>query len=250
MQDVFTRAWVNAPGWQARDNGRASYAAWLSRVATNLVIDQSRKVRPVALDGVEEPCRSRAPAGSRHHRAGKGRPHPVRDRRLAGPSAPGAQPDLRCRIVECGRGGRHGDVRRGLRTTSGARTPRAAPFSSRRVFRMNLSIFEDNLDRYGGDFASWPLDLRDAAADFARGSTEAAAALRTMAEVERFLTSSRPSASGPDRLAETASRQPSRPVPRRGMRSAPPGPRRPWSCWCSACSSATSGRPRTMASTC
>ena len=55
VQDVFTRAWVNAPSWQARDNGRASYAAWLSRVATNLVIDQSRKVRPVALDGVEEP---------------------------------------------------------------------------------------------------------------------------------------------------------------------------------------------------
>ena len=55
VQDVFTRAWVNAPDWQARDNGRASYAAWLSRVATNLVIDQSRKVRPVALDGIAEP---------------------------------------------------------------------------------------------------------------------------------------------------------------------------------------------------
>ena len=86
---------------------------------------------------------------------------------------------------------------------------------------MNVSIFEDNLDRYGGDFASWPLDLRDAAADFARGSIEAAAALRATTEVERFLASSRPSTSGPDRLAETASRYiQARPAPRNAQRAA------------------------------
>ena len=55
VQDVFTRAWVNAPDWQARDRNRASYAAWLSRVAVNLAIDQMRKARPVALEGIEEP---------------------------------------------------------------------------------------------------------------------------------------------------------------------------------------------------
>jgi RNA polymerase sigma-70 factor (ECF subfamily) len=55
VQDVFTRAWVNAPSWQARDQNRASYAAWLSRVAVNLSIDQLRKARPVTLDGIEEP---------------------------------------------------------------------------------------------------------------------------------------------------------------------------------------------------
>ncbi len=55
VQDVFTRAWVNAPSWQARDQSRASYAAWLSRVAVNLAIDQMRKARPVTLDGIEEP---------------------------------------------------------------------------------------------------------------------------------------------------------------------------------------------------
>ena len=55
VQDVFTRAWINAPNWQARASGRASYAAWLSRVATNLVIDQSRKARSVPLEGIDEP---------------------------------------------------------------------------------------------------------------------------------------------------------------------------------------------------
>ncbi len=55
VQDVFTRAWVNAPNWQARDQHRASYAAWLSRVAVNLAIDQMRKTRSVTLDGIDEP---------------------------------------------------------------------------------------------------------------------------------------------------------------------------------------------------
>lgn len=55
VQEVFIRAWTNAPSWQSRDGGRASYAAWLSRVAVNLAIDQTRKVRPIALDAVAEP---------------------------------------------------------------------------------------------------------------------------------------------------------------------------------------------------
>ena len=55
VQEVFTRAWVKAPTWEVREPGRASYAAWLSRVAVNLAIDQSRKVRPAALDAIEEP---------------------------------------------------------------------------------------------------------------------------------------------------------------------------------------------------
>lgn len=55
VQDVFTRAWVNAPRWQNRGSGRASYAAWLSRVAVNLAIDQSRRAKAVALDGIAEP---------------------------------------------------------------------------------------------------------------------------------------------------------------------------------------------------
>ena len=59
VQEVFTRAWINAPNWQARGLERASYAAWLSRVAVNLVIDQSRRARPVVLDEVPEPADTR-----------------------------------------------------------------------------------------------------------------------------------------------------------------------------------------------
>ena len=55
VQDTFTRAWINAATWQTRAPGRASYAAWLSRVAINLAIDQSRKARPVPLEGIAEP---------------------------------------------------------------------------------------------------------------------------------------------------------------------------------------------------
>ena len=55
VQDVFTRAWVNAPNWHARETGGASYAAWLSRVAINLSIDQVRKRRSVTLDEADDP---------------------------------------------------------------------------------------------------------------------------------------------------------------------------------------------------
>ena len=65
VQEVFTRAWVKAPLWQVREHGiptRASYAAWLSRVAVNLSIDQVRKVRPTTLESVEEPMDPALPA--------------------------------------------------------------------------------------------------------------------------------------------------------------------------------------------
>ena len=86
---------------------------------------------------------------------------------------------------------------------------------------MNMSLFEDTLDRYGGDLATWPRDVRASAADFLAGSGEAQAALRTMGEVERFLVASRARADGPDRLAETASRRSQvRPAPRNAHRAA------------------------------
>ena len=66
VQEVFTRAWVKAPLWQVREpsqgQSRASYAAWLSRVAVNLSIDQVRKVRPTTLDAIEEPADPAMPA--------------------------------------------------------------------------------------------------------------------------------------------------------------------------------------------
>lgn len=55
VQDVFTRAWINAPSWQNRNSGRASYAAWLSRVAVNLAIDQGRRTKPMPLENLAEP---------------------------------------------------------------------------------------------------------------------------------------------------------------------------------------------------
>ena len=62
VQEVVTRAWINAPNWQAKDAGRAGYAAWLSRVAVNLAIDQTRKMRPAPLDDVDEPADGGPPA--------------------------------------------------------------------------------------------------------------------------------------------------------------------------------------------
>ena len=55
VQEVVTRAWINAATWQAKDAVRPSYAAWLSRVAVNLAIDQTRKARASSLDEIEEP---------------------------------------------------------------------------------------------------------------------------------------------------------------------------------------------------
>lgn len=56
VQEVFTRAWVKAPGWQSRQvgGGGASYGAWLSRVAVNLCIDGARRQRTTNLDDVPD----------------------------------------------------------------------------------------------------------------------------------------------------------------------------------------------------
>ena len=62
VQEVFTRAWVKAPTWRVREPGRPSYAAWLTRVAVNLAIDQTRKARTTTLDSIEEPEDPAAPA--------------------------------------------------------------------------------------------------------------------------------------------------------------------------------------------
>lgn len=67
VQEVFVRAWVNAPSWSRREDGRdethragrshgGSYAAWLSRVAVNLAIDGLRRRSHAALDEVAEPA--------------------------------------------------------------------------------------------------------------------------------------------------------------------------------------------------
>jgi RNA polymerase sigma-70 factor, ECF subfamily len=55
VQEVFTRAWINAPRWQQRNTGRASFAAWLIRVATNLAIDHMRRSAVVPLEEIAEP---------------------------------------------------------------------------------------------------------------------------------------------------------------------------------------------------
>ncbi len=55
VQEVFTRAWINAPVWRVQNNGRRSYAAWLSRVGLNITIDQARRARSVPIDSIAEP---------------------------------------------------------------------------------------------------------------------------------------------------------------------------------------------------
>jgi RNA polymerase sigma-70 factor, ECF subfamily len=54
VQDVFTRAWIKAPSWQARSAHGGSYAAWLSRIAVNLCIDSHRRRRPSDPDAIED----------------------------------------------------------------------------------------------------------------------------------------------------------------------------------------------------
>lgn len=55
VQETFTRAWINAPLWQPRNRDRPSYSAWLSRIAMNLAIDQTRKIHLIDLGEAEEP---------------------------------------------------------------------------------------------------------------------------------------------------------------------------------------------------
>jgi|SRR5277367_2331951 len=53
VQEVFTRAWINAPRWRQKAGG--SFGGWLVRVATNLAIDQTRRARPLPLEEAPEP---------------------------------------------------------------------------------------------------------------------------------------------------------------------------------------------------
>lgn len=53
VQDVFTRAWITAPAWQQRA-GQFGFAAWLSRVATNLAIDHLRKPQSLPIEAAPE----------------------------------------------------------------------------------------------------------------------------------------------------------------------------------------------------
>ena len=55
VQEAFTRAWINAPRWTPQGGGRANFAGWLARVATNLAIDQTRRARSVPLEEAAEP---------------------------------------------------------------------------------------------------------------------------------------------------------------------------------------------------
>jgi len=50
VQETFTRAWINAPRWRVQNEGSAAFAAWLSRIATNLSIDQLRRANTVPLE--------------------------------------------------------------------------------------------------------------------------------------------------------------------------------------------------------
>jgi RNA polymerase sigma-70 factor (ECF subfamily) len=55
VQDVFTRAWITAPSWQQRAS-QFGFAAWLSRVATNLAIDHLRRPQSVPIEAAPEPA--------------------------------------------------------------------------------------------------------------------------------------------------------------------------------------------------
>jgi RNA polymerase sigma-70 factor (ECF subfamily) len=60
VQETFTRAWTHAPGWQhtsSQHKGEPAraFSGWLSRVATNLAIDQLRKPRSLPIEDAPEP---------------------------------------------------------------------------------------------------------------------------------------------------------------------------------------------------
>lgn len=56
-QEVFLRVWTHAGRWEP---GRAQFATWLHRVATNLCLDRLRRRGTEDIDSVPEP-RSEAP---------------------------------------------------------------------------------------------------------------------------------------------------------------------------------------------
>lgn len=55
VQEVFTRAWVAAPRWRLEGQAGRAFSAWLSRVATNLAIDQLRKPKSLPIEAAPEP---------------------------------------------------------------------------------------------------------------------------------------------------------------------------------------------------
>jgi RNA polymerase sigma-70 factor (ECF subfamily) len=55
VQETFTRAWTHAPGWQQKGEPARAFSGWLSRVATNLAIDQLRKPRSLPIEDAPEP---------------------------------------------------------------------------------------------------------------------------------------------------------------------------------------------------
>jgi RNA polymerase sigma-70 factor (ECF subfamily) len=63
VQDVFTRAWVTAPSWQQRAS-QFGFAAWLSRVATNLAIDHLRRPQSLPIEAAPETADEAADAVS------------------------------------------------------------------------------------------------------------------------------------------------------------------------------------------
>ena len=65
VQETFTRAWIHAPRWQPRQDGRTGFGGWLTRVATNLAIDQTRRIRSVPFDTIPEPLDDAMPADAR-----------------------------------------------------------------------------------------------------------------------------------------------------------------------------------------
>jgi RNA polymerase sigma-70 factor (ECF subfamily) len=56
VQEAFTRAWIHAPNWKQKGEVGRAFAAWLSRVTTNLAIDQVRKPRTSAIEDAPEPA--------------------------------------------------------------------------------------------------------------------------------------------------------------------------------------------------
>jgi RNA polymerase sigma-70 factor (ECF subfamily) len=55
VQETFTRAWVTAPNWRHNGNAARAFSAWLTRVATNLAIDQLRRPRSLPIEEAPEP---------------------------------------------------------------------------------------------------------------------------------------------------------------------------------------------------
>lgn len=55
VQETFTRAWTHAPNWRPQGEIGRAFAAWLSRVTTNLAIDQVRRPKNLPIEDAPEP---------------------------------------------------------------------------------------------------------------------------------------------------------------------------------------------------